>query len=147
MCPFAAHTEVCVSIRRASFYFCFFIKHHYGCDGFFGETVSQKCLLHLPFVCTIARYSYEWNVHRMSIKIEHRNLETRQTRNDFFSPVRNYLLPLSLKVLRHKEREAQSLYSGFFICPTNTCGTRHKGPREQAKTNRLPLRQVSSQLC
>ena len=53
----------------------------------------------------------------MPIKIEHRNLETRKTRNDFLVQVRKFLLPLSLKVLRHKEREAQSFYSGFFICP------------------------------
>ena len=88
-----------------------------------------------------------WNVHRMSVKIEHRNLETWKTREDFLVQVRNFLLPLSLKVLRHKEREAQSFYSGFFICtPPIMCGTRHKGLREQAKTNRLPPRQASSQL-
>ena len=52
----------------------------------------------------------------MSIKIEHRNLETQKTLNDFFVHERNFLLPLSLKFFRHKEREAQSLYSGFFIC-------------------------------
>ena len=92
-------------------------------------------------------YGYVWNIHRMSTKIEHRNLETRKTRNDFSVQVRNLLLPLSLKVLRHKEREAQSFYSGLFICPhPNTCGTRHKGLREQAKTNRLLPRQGSSQL-
>ena len=44
------------------------------------------------------------------------NLEIRKTRNDFFVQVRNFLLALSLKVLRHKEKEAQSFYSGFFIC-------------------------------
>ena len=38
-----------------------------------------------------------WNVHRMSIKIEHRNLEIRKT-HDFFVQVRNFLLPMSLKV-------------------------------------------------
>ena len=73
-------------------------------------------------------------------------LKIRKTRNDFFVQVRNLLLPLGLKVLRHKEREAQSFYSGFFICPPKTCGTRHKGLCEQAKTSRLPPRQVSSQL-
>ena len=52
----------------------------------------------------------------MSIKIEHRNLEIRKTRNDFSVQVRNLLLPLSLKVLRHKERDTHSFYSGFFIC-------------------------------
>ena len=58
-----------------------------------------------------------WNVHRMSMKIEHRNLETRKTLDDFFVQVRNFLLPLSLRVLRHKEREAQSFYSVFFHVP------------------------------
>ena len=64
----------------------------------------------------IHEYGYVWNVHRMSIKIEHRNLETRKTRNDFSVQVLNFLLPLNLKVFRLKEREAQSFYSGFFIC-------------------------------
>ena len=27
-----------------------FIEHYYGYDGFFGETVGQKYLLHLPSV-------------------------------------------------------------------------------------------------
>ena len=86
-----------------------------------------------------------WNVHRMSIKIEHKNLKIRKTRNDFSVQVRNFLLPLSLKVLQHQEREAQFILA-FSAAPPNTCGTRHKGRREQAKTNRLPPRQVSSQL-
>ena len=61
------------------------------------------------------------------IYIEHRNPETRKTRNDFLVQVRNFLLPLSLKVLRHKERDTHSFYSGFSIClPPNTCGTRYK---------------------
>ena len=72
------------------------------------------------YSCIIARYGYVWNVHRMSIKIEHKNLEIRKTRNDFSVQVRNFLLPLSLNVFRHKERErereAQSFYSGIFIC-------------------------------
>ena len=90
--------------------------------------------------CTIARYGHVYNGHIMFIYIyiEHRNLEIRKTRKEFFVQVRNFLLPLSLKVLRHKKREAQSFYSGFFICPHNTCGTRHKGLREQANVKRLP---------
>ena len=67
------------------------------------------------YIYTMDRYGYVWNGHIMFIKIEHRNLETRKTRNDFFVQVRKFLLPLSLKVLRHKEGEAQSFYSGFFI--------------------------------
>ena len=59
-----------------------------------------------------------WNGHIMFIYIyiEHRNLEIWKTHNDFSVRVRNFLLPLSLKVFWHKEREAQSFYSGFFIC-------------------------------
>ena len=76
----------------------------------------------------------------MSIKIERRNLEIRKTRKDFFVQVRNFLLPLSLKVLRHKEREAQSFYSDFFICPIS-CDTCPRPPR--ASTSQ-PSRPVSS---
>ena len=36
---------------------------------------------------------------------------------DFLVQVQNFLLPLSLKVLRHKERDTHSFYSGFSICP------------------------------
>ena len=57
-----------------------------------------------------------WNVHNI-YNIEQRNPETRNTRNDFLVQVRNFLLPLSLKVLRHKERDTHSFYSGFPICP------------------------------
>ena len=86
-----------------------------------------------------------YNVHIYIYKIEHRNLETRKTHNDFSVQVRNFLVPLSLKVLRHKEREAQSFYSGFFISPPPiSCGTRHKGLCEQAKVERLLPRQVST---
>ena len=52
------------------------------------------------------------------------------------------LLPLSLKVFRHKEREAQSFYSGFFIRLPPSCATPAQGLREQAKVN--PSRPVSS---
>ena len=51
------------------------------------------------------------------IYIGHRNLKIRKTRNNFSVQVRNFLLPLSLKVLRHKERDTHSFYPGFFICP------------------------------
>ena len=66
----------------------------------------------------------------MSIKIEHRNLEIRKTRNDFSVQVLNFLLPLSLKFLRHKERDTHSFYSGFFICPPPiSCDTCPRPPR------------------
>ena len=41
------HLAVCVSIWWVTLYFCVFIEHHYSCDGFFGETVGEKYLLHL----------------------------------------------------------------------------------------------------
>ena len=97
----------------------------------------------------------------LHIYIEHRNLEMRKTRNDFSVQVQTFLLPLSLKVFRHKEKGTIFLFWLFHLPPppltrvapwlfhlpsTNTCGTRHKGLREQAKTNRLPPRQVSSLL-
>ena len=57
------------------------------------------------------------NVHRMSITCihKHRDLETRKTLDDFLVQVRNFLLPLSLKIHRHKERNTHSFYSGFSI--------------------------------
>ena len=88
-------------------------------------------------ICTIAMI---WLcVKRTSNVQKDRTLdrEIRKTRNDFSVQVQTFLLPLSLKVLRDKEGEAQSFYSDSFICPPNTCGTRHKGVREQAKFNRL----------
>ena len=68
------------------------------------------------------------NVHRMFITYTHRTKESRNTKNiyDFLVQVRNFLLLLSLKVLRHKERDTHSFYAGFSICPPpNMCGTRH----------------------
>ena len=59
------------------------------------------------------------NVHIMFIYIyRERAQESRNTENtyDFFVQVLNFLLPLSLKVLRHKESESQSFYASFFIC-------------------------------
>ena len=95
-----------------------------------------------------------WNVHILFIYIyiyiEHRNLKNTKNIYDFLVQVRIILLPLSLKVLRHKERDTHSFYSGFFICPPISCGTRHKGHwpgfGEQAKANRLLPRQNSTQL-
>ena len=60
--------------------------------------IALKCILHV--------YVYKY---------------TTKTRNDFLVQVRNFLLPLSLKVLRHKERYTHSFYSGFSICPPPTC--------------------------
>ena len=83
---------------------------------------------------------YKYITQNIRISKHEKHLTTSQFRYETFYYV------LSLKVLPHKGREAQSFYSGFFICTPNTCGTHHKGLREQATTNRLPPRQVSSQL-
>ena len=79
--------------------------------------------------------------------VEHRNLETRKNTYDFLVQVRNFLLPLSLKVLRHKERDTHSFYSGFSIAPPPHL-VRHlpKALHEQAKVNRLLPRQDSTEL-
>ena len=45
-----------------------------------------------------------------------------------------------------RERHNLSILAFSSAPPANTCGIRHKGLREQVKTNRLPPRQVSSQL-
>ena len=65
---------------------------------------------------------------------------------DFLVQVRNFLLPLSLKVLRHKERDTHSFYSGLFILPPPSHVHLSQGLREQAKANRLLPRQDSTQL-
>ena len=45
---------------------------------------------------------------------------------DFLVQVRNFLLPLSLKDIRQKERDAHSFFDDFSICPPNPCAPRHK---------------------
>ena len=82
------------------------------------------------------------------IYIEHRNHETRKNTYDFFVQVRNFLLPLSLKVLRHKERDTHSFYTGFFVALSRAKPAQGLWPDfgEQAKANRLLPRQDSTQL-
>ena len=77
------------------------------------HSLCVNIYIHVP-------YGYAWNAHRMFITYIHRTLESRNTKNtyDFLVQVRNFLLLLSLKVLRHKERDTHSFYSGFFICPS-----------------------------
>ena len=72
----------------------------------------------------------------------HKNVETQKNTYDFSVQVRKILLPLSLKVFRYKEREAQSFYPGFFIRPPSFRATPAQGLREQAKVS--PSRPVSS---
>ena len=64
--------------------------------------------------------------------------ESRNTKNtyDFSVQVRNFLLPLSLKVFRHKERERHNLYIlAFSSAPLPSRATPAQGLREQAKVN------------
>ena len=87
------------------------------------------------------------NVHGMFIYIYiyiyiTENIGSRKTRNDFFVQVRNFLLPLCLKVLRHKEREAQSFYASFFICaPTISCP---RPPRASESQQSRPVSSLNS---
>ena len=68
---------------------------------------------------------------------------------DFLVQVRNFLLPLSLKVLQHKERDTHSFYSGFFICPPPSraapVARKFVWPLRAPKVNRL-LPRNSTQL-
>ena len=72
---------------------------------------------------------------------------------DFLVQVRNFITFLNLKVFRHREREAQSFYADFSICPpTTTCGTRRKASASSesqpsssdAKTQLTDFSQISA---
>ena len=68
-----------------------------------------------------------------------RTQESRNTKNttsEFRYETFYYLL--SLKVLRHKERDTHSFYSGFSICPHISCGTRHKTTGLASASKRKP---------
>ena len=90
------------------------------------------------------------NVHRMFITYIHRTQESRNTKNayDFLVQVRNFLLPLSLKVLRHKEERCTIFLCWLFHLPPRPNLVRHlpqghwPGFSEQAKVD--PSRSVSS---
>ena len=99
--------------------------------------VFKYCTIGISWLCVKSTL----NVHK------DRTLESRNSKNtyDFLVQVGNFLLPLSLKVLRYKERYTHSFYSGFFICPPSHA-TPAQGLREQAKINRLLARQVSTLL-
>ena len=73
----------------------------------------------------------------MCVCVEHRNLETR-INTDFLVQVRNFLLPLSLKVLRHKDRDTFFLFWPFHLPPPNTCGTHHKATGLASANKRKP---------
>ena len=64
----------------------------------------------------------------MFITYIHRTEEYRNRKNtyNFWVQIRKFLLPLILKVIRHKERDIHSFYSGFSICsppPTRVAPT------------------------
>ena len=60
--------------------------------------------------------------------IEHRNLEIRKTRNDFSVQVRIVLVPLSLKVLRHKERGTIFLFWLYLLIPQHVWHPPRRSP-------------------
>ena len=75
----------------------------------------------------------------------YRTKECRNTKNtyDFLVQVRNFLLPLNLKVFRYKERLYHLSKLTFPSAPNQV---RHlpQGLGERAKVNHLPLRQNST---
>ena len=97
--------------------------------------MSWKLILYHSLIHEYAKCTWDFHIYI------HRNLEIRKTCNDFSVQVRNFLLLLSLKVFRHNDREAQSFYSRFFICPPNTCDT---SPRPPRASESQPSRLVSS---
>ena len=94
---------------------------------------SNICYISLIWLC-VKRTS---NVHK------DRTQESRNSKNTWrlLSSGTKHFITLSLKVLRHKERDTHSFYSGFFIWLPSRA-TPAQGLREQAKVN--PSRSVSS---
>ena len=83
---------------------------------------------------TIPIHEYVWNEHSMFIYIyiEHR-ISKHEKHLRLLCSGTTFLLPLSLKVLRHKERDTHSFYSGFSICPAISCGT-HPSPTRASES-------------
>ena len=82
------------------------------------------------------------------IYIEHRNPETRKTRNDFLVQVRNFFITFEFKGYDIRKRDAQSFYDDFSICtPLRAYPPQGRWPGfgEQAKVNRLlPSQELNS---
>ena len=78
-----------------------------------------------------------WDVHKMFITYIHRTQESRNTKNtyDFLVQVRNILLPLSLKVFRHKERDTIFIYWLFPLPTANTCAPCGKALESKRKSS------------
>ena len=76
------------------------------------------------------------NEHRMFITYIYRTLDSRNTKNtnNFLVQVRNFLLLLTLKVFRHKQRDTIFLCWLFHLPPTNTCGVWHKATVSKRKS-------------
>ena len=108
-------------------------------DGFviqsFDKSINLICLCFF-FHCFVQVYDYVYHSHDMAMcetyirmfimfAYEHRNLETRKHLRLLSSGTKLFfLLPLSLKVLRHKERDTHSFYSSFFDLPSPPKKTR-----------------------
>ena len=76
--------------------------------------------------CVTYPYMNMGNIHRMFVTHIHRASESRNTKNtyDFLVQVWNFLLPLSLKVLQHKEERCTIFIWWLFHLPPTTCGAR-----------------------
>ena len=98
-----------------------------------------QCIIAMIWLCM----KHTSNVHNIYTS----NIGSQNTKNtyDFLVQVWNFLLPLSLKVLRHKERDTHSFYSGFFIC-TPSHAPPVQGLWQAVKANCLLPRQDSTLL-
>ena len=78
----------------------------------------------------------------------YRKLRTRKTLNDFSVQIRTFLLPLSLKVLRHKERDTIFLCWLFHLAPSSrgarSTQIRHASASPKSRPSR-PLSSFNSQ--
>ena len=92
----------------------------------------------IPVHKTFVMFAYNIGISNIGISKHEKHLRFLS------SGTKVFLLPLSLKVLRHKERDTHSFNSGFFISPPPSRAAPVQGLREQAKVNRLFPRQDST---
>ena len=96
-------------------------------------------LVDFVWFCYIARYSDVWNRHRVS----------KSTKLYEIGSGTKPFITFELKVIRHEEREAQSFYADFSICPSLRAALSRKlmvRSRRAPKVNLLPPRQELNSL-
>ena len=82
-------------------------------------------------ICSIAIYGYAWNVHRLFITYIHKNIgiSKHEKHLRLLSSDTKLFITFEFKVLRHKERDTNSFYSGFVISTPISCDTCPRPPR------------------